>query len=261
MLRNARPAIRETTAADSLDRTAVLVVVGVFVALVIDGMDLQMLALALPDISKELHLSSVRAGALSTYSLFGMGIGGILAGWLADRIGRVRVVWWAVLTFSMLTCVIALCQSYWQIAVMRFVSGFGIGALYSIGTLLAAEYVPTKTRTTVLGTLQAGWSVGYVIAALRPKIGELAEQIAVWTYFVSRHLPVCENREEDIDGIVRQRSAVIRETRRVLRIVGQNVRQQSPCHQIRILRCIPARVLQRVREGRDESGIIRRLPG
>jgi AAHS family cis,cis-muconate transporter-like MFS transporter len=166
MLRNATPVIRETTASDSLDRTGVLVVVGVFVALVIDGMDLQMLALALPDISKELHLSSVRAGALSTYSLFGMGIGGILAGWLADRIGRVRVVWWAVLTFSMLTGVIALCQSYWQIAVMRFVSGFGIGALYSIGTLLAAEYVPTKTRTTVLGTLQAGWSVGYVIAAL-----------------------------------------------------------------------------------------------
>ena len=50
MLRNATPVIRETTASDSLDRTGVLVVVGVFVALVIDGMDLQMLALALPDI-------------------------------------------------------------------------------------------------------------------------------------------------------------------------------------------------------------------
>jgi MFS transporter, AAHS family, cis,cis-muconate transporter len=49
---------------------------------------------------------------------------------------------------------------------MRLLSGFGIGALYSIGTLLAAEYVPTRVRTTVLGTLQAGWSVGYVIAAL-----------------------------------------------------------------------------------------------
>lgn len=138
----------------------------VFVALVVDGMDLQMLALALPSISKELQLSGVSAGALSTYTLLGMGIGGVLAGWLADRIGRVRVVWWSVLTFSIFTGVIALCQTYWQIAVMRAVSGFGIGALYSIGTLLAAEYVPTRIRTTVLGTLQAGWSVGYVIAAL-----------------------------------------------------------------------------------------------
>ncbi len=153
-------------ASDSLDRTGTLVAAAVFVALVVDGMDLQMLALALPSISKELQLSSVSAGALSTYTLVGMGIGGVLAGWLADRIGRVRVVWWSVFTFSTFTGLIALCETYFQIAVMRFVSGFGIGALYSIGTLLAAEYVPTRIRTTVLGTLQAGWSVGYVIAAL-----------------------------------------------------------------------------------------------
>ena len=137
-----------------------------FVALVVDGMDLQILALALPNIASDFKLSSVSAGALSTYTLIGMGIGGVLAGWLADRIGRVRVVWWAVLIFSALTGAIAWCHTYWQVAVMRLLSGFGIGALYSIGTLLAAEYVPTRVRTTVLGTLQAGWSVGYVIAAL-----------------------------------------------------------------------------------------------
>jgi MFS transporter, AAHS family, cis,cis-muconate transporter len=166
MLPGTTPVACRATPSDSLDRTGMLVVVGVFVALVIDGMDLQILALALPGISRELRLSSVSAGALSTYTLLGMGIGGVLAGWLADRIGRVRVVWWAVLIFSALTSVIAWCHTYWQIAVMRLVSGFGLGALYSIGTLLAAEYVPTRVRTTVLGTLQAGWSVGYVVAAL-----------------------------------------------------------------------------------------------
>jgi AAHS family cis,cis-muconate transporter-like MFS transporter len=103
---------------------------------------------------------------LSTYTLLGMGIGGILAGWLSDRIGRVRVTWWAVMVFSVCTALIAFCETYWQIALMRFVSGFGIAAVYSIGTLLAAEYVPTGIRTTVLGVLQAGWSVGYVVAAL-----------------------------------------------------------------------------------------------
>jgi MFS transporter, AAHS family, cis,cis-muconate transporter len=81
---------------------------------------------------------------------------------LSDRIGRVRVVWWAVLVFSVFTGLIALCQIFWQIAILRFISGFGIGAVYSIGTLLEAEYVPTRMRTTILGTLQAGWSVGYV---------------------------------------------------------------------------------------------------
>lgn len=153
-------------ASDPLDRTGILVIVAVFVALVVDGMDLQMLALALPNISRELRLSSLRAGALSTYTLLGMAIGGGLAGWLSDRIGRVRVVWWAVLVFSGFTGFIVLSQTFWQIAILRFISGFGIGAVYSIGTLLAAEYVPTRMRTTILGTLQAGWSFGYVVAAL-----------------------------------------------------------------------------------------------
>jgi AAHS family cis,cis-muconate transporter-like MFS transporter len=154
------------TAPAALDRTGRLVIVGVFVALVVDGMDLQMLSLALPSISADLGLTSVAAGALSTYTLLGMGIGGVMSGWLADRIGRVRVVWWSIFIFSSFTGVIALCQTFWQIAIMRGMSGLGIGALYSIGTLLAAEYVPTPIRTTVLGTLQAGWSVGYVAAAL-----------------------------------------------------------------------------------------------
>jgi AAHS family cis,cis-muconate transporter-like MFS transporter len=99
--------------ADPHDRTSRLVIAGVFVALVVDGMDLQMLALALPSIARDLQLSSISAGALGTYTLLGMGIGGVLAGVLADRVGRVRVVWWAVLTFSLLTGAIAGCRAYW----------------------------------------------------------------------------------------------------------------------------------------------------
>jgi AAHS family cis,cis-muconate transporter-like MFS transporter len=95
-----------------------------------------------------------------------MGVGGILAGWLSDRVGRSRVIWWSVLTFTTCTGLIAASNTYWQIAVMRLVSGFGIAGVYSIGNLLASEYVPTRIRTTVLGMLMAGWSAGYVAAAL-----------------------------------------------------------------------------------------------
>lgn len=152
--------------ADKMDRTGTLVALGVFVALVVDGMDLQMLSLALPSLRSELKLTTTAAGALSTYTLLGMGVGGMLAGWLSDRIGRSRVTWWAVLIFTICTGLIAAADTYFQIALMRFISGFGLGAVYSVGTLLAAEYVPTRMRTTVLGILQAGWSIGYVVAAL-----------------------------------------------------------------------------------------------
>src|SRR3954466_15923273 len=108
-----------TPATDSMERTGKIIAVGVFIALLVDGMDLQMLALALPSLSKELQLTKVAAGALSTYTLVGMGVGGIFAGWLSDRIGRSRVIWWSVFTFTACTGLIAVCQSYWQIAAMR----------------------------------------------------------------------------------------------------------------------------------------------
>ena len=151
---------------DKMDKKGIRVAIAVAVALIVDGLDLQVLALSLPSIMKDMQVSPILAGALSTYTLIGMGVGGIGAGWLSDRIGRVRVTWWSVVTFSVCTAAIGFCQAYWQIAVMRFISGFGIGAVYSIGSLLASEYVPTRIRTTVLGTLQAGWSIGYVVAAI-----------------------------------------------------------------------------------------------
>src|SRR5262245_58562397 len=156
----------EQRAADAFDRTSRLTTIGVFVAMVVDGMDLPMLAAALPSISSDLNIPSVMRRALRPDTLRGMGRGRVLACWLSDRVGRVRVVWWSVLVFTLCTTVIAFTPGYWQIAVIRCISGFGISGLYSVGTLLATECAPTRIRTTVLGVLQAGWSVGYVIAAL-----------------------------------------------------------------------------------------------
>ena len=151
---------------EKMDRKAVMVSAAVILAMIVDGMDLQFLALALPSFMKELNISPLLAGALGTYTLAGMGIGGVFAGWMADRVGRVRVIWWSVLFFSLCTGVIGICQQYWQIAVIRFISGLGLGAVYMIGNLLVSEYVPTRIRNTVLSIVTAGWSVGYVVAAL-----------------------------------------------------------------------------------------------
>lgn len=154
--------MKETTK----EKSWVMVVGAILLGLIVDGMDLQMLSLALPSIMKELKLSNVSGGALSTLTLAGMGCGGILAGWLSDRLGRVRIVFWSVIVFSCGTGLIAFCQTFWQIGAIRFLSGFGVAALYSVGLTLAAEYVPAKNRGAILGTMQAGWSLGYVIAAL-----------------------------------------------------------------------------------------------
>ena len=61
---------------------------------------------------------------------------------------------------------LGLTHNYWQFAITRLVASLGIGALYVACNTLMAEYEPTRYRTTVLGTLQAGWSVGYIVAML-----------------------------------------------------------------------------------------------
>jgi AAHS family cis,cis-muconate transporter-like MFS transporter len=132
----------------------------------VDGMDLMFLSYSLPSLMPALGLSKVEAGSLASYSLMGMAIGGFMGGWCADRFGRVRTLVWTITVFSVGTAFLGLTQSYWQFAVVRFISALGLGAEYVVCNTLMSEYVPTSRRTTVLGTLQAGWSVGYVVATV-----------------------------------------------------------------------------------------------
>jgi AAHS family cis,cis-muconate transporter-like MFS transporter len=143
-----------------------VVLISGFLGLMVDGMDLMFLSYSLPSLIEDFQISRVQAGSLATYSLLGMAVGGLLGGWAADRYGRVRVVVWTMVLFSVGTGALGLTQSYWQFAIVRFVSAMGLGAEYVVCNTLMSEYVPTERRTTVLGTLQAGWSVGYVVATL-----------------------------------------------------------------------------------------------
>lgn len=149
-----------------MDAEIKTVVLGMFAAMVVDGIDLQMLALALPSIMKDLNLSNVVGGSIGTWTLAGMGTGGILGGWVSDRWGRIKVIWWCLFLFSIATACIATCNTYWQIAFARVIAGCGIGAVYAVGMAMISEFVPTKWRATAVGTLQAGWSLGYVVAGI-----------------------------------------------------------------------------------------------
>jgi AAHS family cis,cis-muconate transporter-like MFS transporter len=156
-----------TRPCDSLDRTATLIIVGVFVALVDRRHG--------PANSSpwrcrlcrgKLQLSNVSAGALATYTLLGMGIGGILAGWLADRIGRVRVVWWAVLIFSTLTSRDRLVPHL--LADRRDAVRFGnwhrraLQCRHAVGRGVRPDACANDRARDVASR----WSVGYVAAAL-----------------------------------------------------------------------------------------------
>ena len=137
-----------------------------FLALLVDGADLMLLSYSLSSIKAEFGLTSVEAGMLGSFTLAGMAIGGIFGGWACDKFGRVRVVVISILLFSVLTCGLGFTRSFVEFSTLRFFASLGLGSLYIASNTLMAEYVPTKYRTTVLGTLQAGWTVGYIVATL-----------------------------------------------------------------------------------------------
>lgn len=144
----------------------IIVFIFCFLGLLIDGADLMLLSYSLSSLKAEFGLSSVEAGSLGSFTLAGMAIGGIYGGWACDRFGRVKTVVWSIVLFSVGTAILGMTHSYWQFASTRFFASLGLGALYVACNTLMAEYVPTRYRTTVLGTLQAGWSVGYIVATL-----------------------------------------------------------------------------------------------
>ncbi|WP_448650302.1 MFS transporter [Pseudomonas fluorescens] len=144
----------------------IIVFIFCFLGLLIDGADLMLLSYSLSSLKAEFGLTSVEAGSLGSFTLAGMAIGGIYGGWACDRFGRVKTVVWSIVLFSVGTAVLGMTHSYWQFASTRFFASLGLGALYVACNTLMAEYVPTRYRTTVLGTLQAGWSVGYIVATL-----------------------------------------------------------------------------------------------
>ena len=144
----------------------IIVFIFCFLGLLIDGADLMLLSYSLSSLKAEFGLTSVEAGSLGSFTLAGMAIGGIYGGWACDRFGRVKTVVWSIVLFSVGTALLGLTHSYWQFAGTRFFASLGLGALYVACNTLMAEYVPTRYRTTVLGTLQAGWSVGYIVATL-----------------------------------------------------------------------------------------------
>ena len=134
--------------------------------LLADGVDLMFLAYSLNSLKAEFGLSNFEAGSLGSLTLAGMAVGGIYGGWCCDRFGRVRVVTWTIVLFSIGTALLGLTQNYWQFALIRFVASLGLGSLFVACNILMSECVGTKYRTTILAAMQAGWTVGYLVATL-----------------------------------------------------------------------------------------------
>ena len=86
-------------------------------------------------------------------------------GWAADRYGRVRMMCWTVLVYSLFTALCGLSTGVVMFAIFRFIAGFGIGGEWAAGTPLLQESVPENTRVRLAGWLHTATPTGLFLAA------------------------------------------------------------------------------------------------
>jgi MFS family permease len=132
----------------------------------LDGMDVMAYSFVVPTLMTTWHITGGEAGLLATIALLISAAGGWLAGVLADRYGRVRILQLTIAWFAFFTFLSGLTNSWWQLLFTRGLQGLGFGGEWAVGAVLMGETIRAQHRGKAVGTVQAGWAIGWGLAAL-----------------------------------------------------------------------------------------------
>jgi len=156
---------------DALRRRSVTWIVSLAtVGLVFDGYDLVVYGTVVPlflrDPGQIGEVTPALAGALGSYALIGVLVGALLAGSVADVIGRRKVMLTAYAWFSVGMALTALAASTTTFGLLRFVTGIGVGALVATTGALVAEFAPAGKKNLANAITYSGVPLGSLLAAL-----------------------------------------------------------------------------------------------
>ena len=98
--------------------------------------------------------------------LLGAALGGVVFGWLGDKIGRVKAMSLSILCYSLFTGLIYFATEPWHLAAVRFVAALGMGGEWSLGVALVMEVWPEKHRPLMAGIIGAAANVGFALIAV-----------------------------------------------------------------------------------------------
>jgi len=149
-------------------RAATLVTALCWTIVVFDGYDLIVYGTVLPQLLHEptWHLSPATAGLLGSLAFAGMLIGALLAGHLADLVGRRRTILACAAWFSVFTALCAVATNPETFGIFRLLAGIGLGGLVPSANALTAEFVRSRHRSVVATLMMSGVPIGGSLAAV-----------------------------------------------------------------------------------------------
>jgi AAHS family 4-hydroxybenzoate transporter-like MFS transporter len=147
-----------------------------FFVLVADGFDTAAMAFVAPALTHELSISKLALGPVLSAALIGLAAGALIAGPIADKIGRKRVLIASVLLFSIASLASAYATTAMMLAILRLLTGLGIGAAMPNCTTLVSEFVPSGRRSFLVNLMFCGFPLGasaggFMAAWLIPHFG------------------------------------------------------------------------------------------
>ena len=132
----------------------------------LDGFDVLVMSFAAASVSSEWALTPYQLGFLLSAGLFGMALGSISLGALADKLGRRKLVNICLVIVTSGMFASAYSQSEQQLLAFRFVTGLGIGGMLATLTTLVSEYSSESSRGLCIGFLQSGYPLGALLGGI-----------------------------------------------------------------------------------------------
>jgi SHS family lactate transporter-like MFS transporter len=117
-------------------------------------------------IAKEFHADLTLVVPVVTLTMLMRFVGAVAAGWMADRLGRRAPLMISILWYSACNFIAGFSPTFIFLLVFRTLLGIGMGAEWPVGTALATESWPVRSRGLMASVLQGSWALGYLVAAL-----------------------------------------------------------------------------------------------
>src|SRR4051794_13095360 len=169
---------------DSSSRSKVMALVAAFLGWLFDGFEMGLFPLigkpALQDLLPE--ATNIQQGQWFTIIiavfLVGAATGGVLFGWLGDKMGRVKAMALAIFTYAIFTGLCAFVGEAWHFAALRFVASLGMGGEWSLGVALVNEIWSGRNRAWIAGLIGAASNIGFLLTGLLSlKLNESIAQV------------------------------------------------------------------------------------
>lgn len=142
---------------------ALILLAGVFV---MEGYDINAMALAVPRLEGALGLDPAAFGLVFSALPFAIGVGGAALAPLGDRVGRRPMIVFSSIAVAAITLATSLATTIPAFLILRFLTGFALGACLPNVSALSAELAPPRLRATIMSVVSAGIPLGLALAGI-----------------------------------------------------------------------------------------------